>query len=243
MTERLTLVAESLRNVLCQHGHWPEPHGRRHRRTLVDAGRGRPVGAWVLVNAPAGAHRRRRATWPCAPTSSPAAAPSCGATGPRGRAAGAARAAPVSRCATRCTARLKGARPLALRPTRAVEGLSLGVDLARSATRWMPAAGVEDGAHAACRHRRRGGGAGGARRWCYQVLCAPHGARDLLGQAHRGAAGHRSPAEGTRLAADGIVLRERADGQGGRCPTTTAAAWTSCWPRNWRPRRCATRWS
>ena len=27
------------------------------------------------------------------------------------------------------------------------------------------------------------------------------------------------------------------------CPPNTAGAWTACWPKSWRPKKCATRWS
>ena len=45
-----------------------------------------------------------------------------------------------------------------------------------------------------------------------------------------------------RLAADGVLLRSVLVARW-TCRPTTSAAWKACWPRNWKLRRCATRWS
>jgi regulator of protease activity HflC (stomatin/prohibitin superfamily) len=45
-----------------------------------------------------------------------------------------------------------------------------------------------------------------------------------------------------KLAADGITLRGITIGKI-TCRRSTRPAWKSCWPKSWRPKRCATRWN
>ena len=125
-------------------------------------------------------------------------------------------------------------------PLQSVEGLSLGVDLSvryalDPAKVGAMSKNLPDNIGA---RNRRAGGAGRD----LQDICALHRARDLLDQARRDPAGDRDRARRPSSPPTASCCA-RCTWARWTCRPTTGAAWKGCWPKSWRRRRCATRWS